>query len=1211
MDDLGINWDEVAAEAAAESKKRQASEASAATVDPTAQAQVEHADERNFFQDMSVNGILGGVEQAGRGVYSTVKGAAEVAGAELPDLGDPIIDKPQGLAASITRDVTQFGLGFVGGMGVLKATGAAAKLAPVAKELIASGIGTGVVADPTAPRLSNLIQKYPALENPITEFLAQDDKDGIAASKLKATLEDMMFAPLAMGLTKALVGLKHAMKGDAKAAHALADEVAQDLAQAGAKVDVSPNISTSVNVPHPTDADLFKAFPGSQLDNEITMASTDSIKFGHDMTSDAAKASTAKYVKQFQEDPSKIPAIIREELPDGTFQTPSGNGRLAAAKQLGIKEIPVVNWKSADTVAARAKDLEIKTANGRVAFKLTPDEAKAMDAHIDYMVKTDHLEDIVPDAILTKFNPRRSDATPEAQEMVEAFANYIQPKLDKKMGRTRTHAETEKMADALGMKADQVYANLQSAFKATQNLDVTITAAKGLMYSSVREIRKLANKMHYGVSTVEDKAQMTLLQKRATDIIGMTMGVRKGAARATAAGRITTGERDMDELVQLLALTKDDQEAIGLLKQKSYFGKLIDAHNEFWINSILSGVKTHVINVTSATVQTLLTPANQIIGGVLTRNRGEIREGFALYRGMRRNIFEAITMAARSFQAEKAILDPGRSSDEIVSKAISSDNLGGGRFVDYLGHVSRIPSRFLKAEDEFFKQLNYRAKLEAMASREAADLVDAKKLDPTKMVTHNGKQVSEVEKYIQEKFQSAFHPDNAAMHKEALEYGREAVFGQDLNSIKTYDWFGNPGARMQQFASGHPLLRGTILPFIKVPTNIFRAAGDMTPPIAMLKKEGMDILTGKNVDPHQKAMFMGRLTTGTMLWTGAIMLATEGRITGAPYGDKQMRARQMESGWQPYSIKFEGADGKPVYVSYQRLDPYGSFFGLAADFAYLSQHVDPATGDSLAMQMALSLAKNLASKSYLQGVVEWAGMVGGGVTAEEQAQRMLNMRAGSYVPQYMNLYTGNDELKEVRSAMDAIMVKIPGMSDKIEAKRDYFGEKRMAPMGYPWNAIDPFPVSSEKDVVRTELARLSRSQSETKFETPSTLLGTIDLTAHHNKQGQTAYDRWTELIGTTTIGGETFHERLKGVIESDRYKAGTDGTSVYREGSRVVMLKRWQEKYREKALHEMLKEFQLEDGSALKDMVRADKMNKKDVKRGRVDEIRDLLNIGN
>ena len=48
-------------------------------------------------------------------------------------------------------------------------------------------------------------------------------------------------------------------------------------------------------------------------------------------------------------------------------------------------------------------------------------------------------------------------------------------------------------------------------------------------------------------------------------------------------------------------------------------------------------------------------------------------------------------------------------------------------YTDPLGKVIRTPTRFLNAEDEFFKQINYRAKLYANAVKTLTELGKSKK----------------------------------------------------------------------------------------------------------------------------------------------------------------------------------------------------------------------------------------------------------------------------------------------------------------------------------------------------------------------------------------------------------------------------------------------------------------------------------------------------
>ena len=49
-----------------------------------------------------------------------------------------------------------------------------------------------------------------------------------------------------------------------------------------------------------------------------------------------------------------------------------------------------------------------------------------------------------------------------------------------------------------------------------------------------------------------------------------------------------------------------------------------------------------------------------------------------------------------------------------------------GKFINNLGKVIRLPSRFLNAEDEFAKQIVYRAELEKDIVRRASEMVRVK-----------------------------------------------------------------------------------------------------------------------------------------------------------------------------------------------------------------------------------------------------------------------------------------------------------------------------------------------------------------------------------------------------------------------------------------------------------------------------------------------------
>ena len=105
--------------------------------------------------------------------------------------------------------------------------------------LVAGGITDALVWDGNDPRLSNLIQAIPGLENGLTEFLAADPDDNEQyAGRLKNVLEGAGIGVLAeglMGIFRLIPRRNKAVaEGDTKAVDAIDDEItgkAQDIAQ--------------------------------------------------------------------------------------------------------------------------------------------------------------------------------------------------------------------------------------------------------------------------------------------------------------------------------------------------------------------------------------------------------------------------------------------------------------------------------------------------------------------------------------------------------------------------------------------------------------------------------------------------------------------------------------------------------------------------------------------------------------------------------------------------------------------------------------------------------------------------------------------------------------------------------------------------------------------------------------------------------------------
>lgn len=180
-------------------------------------------------------GVAWGDSKIGGIIYEPGKGLRLASGEELRqvpgplekaiDLTVPDIDPNQTPLGGMTRGVAKFSTGFLLA-GKLKPIQALSKLGTagrVAAPMVRGAISDFAVFDPQEERLSNLIQEFPALENPVTEYLAADPADGDAEGRFKEAAEGLGLGLLTEGFTRGLRALRGMRR--AKVAAGIGDDV--------------------------------------------------------------------------------------------------------------------------------------------------------------------------------------------------------------------------------------------------------------------------------------------------------------------------------------------------------------------------------------------------------------------------------------------------------------------------------------------------------------------------------------------------------------------------------------------------------------------------------------------------------------------------------------------------------------------------------------------------------------------------------------------------------------------------------------------------------------------------------------------------------------------------------------------------------------------------------------------------------------------------
>ena len=826
------------------------------------------------------------------------------------------------------------------------------------------------------------------------------------------------------------------------------------------------------------------------------------------------------------------------------------------------------------------------------------------------------------------FNLSRFDGTVSGAKIIDSLQDVLATsKGFARMGLGETQGQDtvvrkslQFLAGSTGTDVNKLIRDLNVAETIGRDTAARIVAGKIAIQSVSREINAFAKRIQKAEldGSISDnmEARLVDLMQTQMELMANVKGLQTAAARATAAGRIVTkdglesgaldtlsafgGSKRVRRLAAELAKVTDEK-LMARTVTKVMERKGLRVLNEFWINSILSGPTTHALNVTSNTINVLARPAERALGAALNGDVKEIKAALRTYQYMAYFFKDAIQLSAKSGYNMRPILDFRKSSDDSVkvenasqttTRAISSEYIGGGGAVDILGKVLTMPSRMLGAEDEFFKQLSYRASLQARLTTDAAYMSS----DDFLKAGYNSR-----EEWIQGNFEEAFNSKINAEEKwqEAVLLGKVAdsaevkanFIAQRVGSYKA----GNKYAEMalneareatfttkltkensmiasdiQQLANKHPALR-QIIPFIQTPMNIMGQAWDRTPLLNMLRKQyRADLQSG---DPTRVAQAKGKMAIGTAIYTTLSIAAWDDKISGGgPTDPKLARLWRDSPDWQPYSFNF-GTKEKPYWVSYARMDPWTTAFGIVGDMKEMIQigSMDDTTASDMISMFIASAGNNIVSKTYLQGISDVVGILNAKDSPWE-VEALFKARMASLVPysgftnQVGNLT--DDYTREVRSYMDKLR-KSTGI------------ERSKLPLQYNWltgkakNTPEHFGplfhiTTKGVEEIDTDAALISSEFRKLgfKFEGARRKTGGVELTGEQ-------FQRWNQLIGTIKVGSRTLEQTLAREIGKDRYnKDGQDyGDVPPNESHRVVMLNKKMKKFRDRAFRTLQKEF--------------------------------------
>lgn len=1038
-------------------------------------------------------------------------------------------------AAGVVEGISQFVTGLLGvgklvaplkAVQKLKAAGAAGR----ATYETARGAAAGAIfLDPHEERLSNLIQSSPALQNPVSEYLAAGPEDSAAEGRLKNALEGAgMDLAVTGAFALSLRAMRYLKSGDRDAAA----ETIKALEKAEAGGEARPATVSEVPAAVEGEAPPQKADPPANTQDENSMPAPAS---GERDTAPAQAWTPDGFPLEEWEIPQGRPAepapqpvedpLLRPKVDEADTATiiKAAKDDLDAIRFFDSREEAIANG--------------YKFSQGNLPWqKLAtgPEEIRTLVDNTAATLKP-RLDDIKGGDVLADADLRR---------MVEDRAALFNEDPSETIGELIRAGDGAKTL-AANMEASYLLANRALA----ETYDVAAKIRNGMLADWEGDAARAAEELRNRLSV---SADLLGAAQSIRSNVGRTMRRMRSEFQIQPEDLAALKTMDAAKLAELVYASKGEPAKLASLAKPGILRRVIEEGRFSLTNSLLWLWPTHAVNLTTNAYMLMARPTEKALGSLLMGASGSPvrRQAMREYGYTVAALHDGWEAMKDAFLSGDSILSPH------MSEAFSQGHVGqhpaltfkSVKSVDGILHnamlianyrtIVGLPTRALGAVDELMKTLRYRAVVQAKAATEAGD---------------KGLSGADLKQYVERRLATSFDDAGQATDAAALREAQTATFQQDLLP-------GTIGATLQNARATHPTL-GLVLPFIKTPINVLRYSHKYTPGINAFQKEYRQMLIG-GAGKEAQAQAMGQMMLGTVFTFIAGNLAASGRITGGGPRDPAMLAALRATGWQPYSIVWEGEGGKKHYFPLGRFDPVGLPMSIIADLVE-AQKVNPEDknlGDAMTASL-LAVSQNFSDRGFLLNINQ---LLRAASDPERHLGKYLGQTAAGAIPLSSLLKGTNPDpyMREARSFVDQIKKDLPGYSESLPPRRDAFGE----PI---WRRVG-LMTTEEADEVEAEHNRILLETGK-GFSLPSPNHGGVDLRDFTLSDGKNAYDLYQQLVAEPERG-PTLKAALAKAIKSETYSILPDGDADVK-GTRINTLAGIVQQYRQAAYKSLLRTY--------------------------------------
>ena len=417
-----------------------------------------------------------------------------------------------------------------------------------------------------------------------------------------------------------------------------------------------------------------------------------------------------------------------------------------------------------------------------------------------------------------EINFARINGPEDLKQAMQAFANETQllPKVQEARRGVRSNQVTLNAAEDIDGFKTLLERREGQALNAEE-----ITSARNFYYKSTEKLMELAKKA--AEPTASDLDQYAFRKMVATHHATQKeiLGARAEAGRALQAWSIASegtptdklkgleqildsfgGAEASKDLAKKLSSFRDGQltlSQINYITEKSALARTGDALIESWTAGLLTNPVTHVKNLASNTLTTLMSASERYAQALLPQSDVTIAEANSFLYGIMQSQKEALSSAGRAFRTGQTGFGQGKVElPRVRASAKETLDLQGvakpfGYAMDFYGGIVNTSFKALAAGDEYGKTVLFNAQKNALATRNGMS---------------KGLKGEELRDFIAKEVTAP----SSIIEQEARDFANYATFTKEL---------GKTGRGLQRVLSQNPALKIAI-PFFKTPVNIFK-----------------------------------------------------------------------------------------------------------------------------------------------------------------------------------------------------------------------------------------------------------------------------------------------------------------------------------------------------------------------------------------------------